>query len=111
MSNEQIQEQQDHIARLRKDVDLADSLDRLLNNKDFKEVILKGYFEKEAVRLVHVKADPNMQTPERQASVLRDIDAIGTFRGFLDLIGRRGVLARKGIDDAHAEIDMLENEE
>lgn len=110
MSNEQIQALQDSIARDRKDVELATALNRLITNRDFLKVIKEGYFEKEAIRLVHLKSDPEMQTPERQANIIRDIDSIGSFRGFLDLIKRKGDMARRGIESAEAEIESIEQE-
>ena len=57
MSNEAINAIERDIKEARKHVELGDSLERLLNNRDFKKVIVEGYFEKEAARLVHLKAD------------------------------------------------------
>lgn len=110
MSTEQIQALQDSIVNDQKHVDLASSLSRLVGNKDFIKVVKEGYFNKEAIRLVHLKSDPSMQTPERQASILRDIDAIGSFRGFLDLIDSRGAQARRAIDTAEEQIVEIEQE-
>lgn len=69
-----------------KAVDLGKALDRLLTNRDFKKVILEGYFEHEAIRLVQLKSAPAMQRPEYQAVILRDIDAIGSLRQHLDSV-------------------------
>jgi hypothetical protein len=73
-----------NIERAKELVKAGESIERLRNNVDFKEVILKGYFEREAIRLVHLKADPNMQTPERQASILLQMDAIGALSSYLN---------------------------
>jgi len=75
------------------------ALRRLRSNRDFKQVILDGYFEKEPIRLVHLKADPAMQTVLAQSSILAQIDAIGSFSNYLNTVLRRADLAVKEIDD------------
>jgi hypothetical protein len=111
MSNEQIKALQDSIVSSRQNVDMADALRRLQSNRDFKKVIQEGYFEKEAIRLVHLKADPAMQTPDKQASILRDIDAIGTLHSYFALILRFGDMSKKDIAEAEAEIEAIEQSE
>lgn len=111
MSNEQIKALQDSIVSSRQNVDMADALRRLQSNRDFKKVIQEGYFEKEAIRLVHLKADPAMQTPDKQAGILRDIDAIGTLHAYFALILRFGDMSKKDISEAEAEIEAIEQSE
>lgn len=91
-------------------LDLGNALERLLNNRDFKAVIQHGYFEQEAIRLVHLKADPAMDRPDKQACILRDIDAIGTLAGYLNEIKRRADLAKREIEDNDLMLDELRNE-
>lgn len=76
-------------------MELGNALERLFNNRDFKNIVLKGYLEQEAVRLVHLKAAPAMDSPAKQAAVVRDIDAIGAFSGYLNEIARQAELGRK----------------
>lgn len=83
------------IQNARKHIERGAALQRLMKNKDFKEIILKGFFEEEAIRLVHLKSDSEMQTAERQASVLRDMDAIGTLSGYLRGLQRQAAIADK----------------
>lgn len=93
-------------------VNIGKSIERLRNNPDFKEVVLKGYFEREAVRLVHLKADPNMQTPDRQASIIRDIDAIGAFASYLNITLVMADRAAQAIEaDTLTITELLEGEE
>lgn len=96
-NNEQIQEIEDNIKEARKRVDLGSALERLMSNRDFRKVVLEGYFEKEAVRLVHLKADVRMQGADQQKSILAQIDSIGSFRGYLDLVKHFGELAARSI--------------
>jgi len=64
-------------------VEFGSAISRLTNNKDFKRVIGEGYFEQEAIRLVHLKADENMQSVQAQASIVKQMDAIGALGQFL----------------------------
>lgn len=84
MSNTNELEQLDiSIQRAREHVEFGNALERLLTNRDFKKVITEGYFEQEAVRLVHLKADEKMQDNASQGFIVRQMDAIGTLKQFL----------------------------
>jgi hypothetical protein len=99
------------IQRDKKYVELDKALERLESNRDFQAVIHKGYLEQEAIRLVHLKAEPAMQTPERQASVLSQIDAIGGLIQYLRVVSHNAQVATKSIESAEAERDELIAEE
>ena len=85
------------IKQSQKFVDVGESLERLYGNRDFKKVILEGYFEQEAIRLVHLKSDDNMQSPDSQKSILAQIDAIGALKNHLFLLTRNAEMAGKVI--------------
>jgi len=87
-----------NIQEAKKVVEVGDSLERLRNNRDFKKVIQEGYFRDEAVRLVHLKSDPNFQTPERQQSILLQIDAIGSLDQYFRTLIHTAELAKKAVD-------------
>ena len=70
----------------RKQIERGQAVARLMANRDFKKIILEGYFKDEAVRLVHLKQAPDFQTDDKQRNILRDIDSIGTFRNYLNLV-------------------------
>lgn len=91
-------------------VDLDKALERLESNRDFKAVIVDGYLEKEAVRLVHLKANPQMQSAERQASVIAQIDAIGGLVQYFQTVSQQASMAQRAIESARAEIDALNEE-
>jgi len=65
---------------------MADALKRLHKNKDFRSVIVDGYFKSEASRIVLLKADPEMQTPENQSDVNNIITSIGGLYGYFGKI-------------------------
>ncbi len=83
------------------------ALNKLSNNKDFKSLIEVNYFEKEASRLVLLKADNNMQSDEQQKAVNKSIDAIGHFRQYLISIMQLGRMAEKAIDADEQTRDEL----
>lgn len=92
----------------------AEALTRLTQNRDFQEVILKGYFENEAVRLVHALTDPALQSVESQASLMAQMRAIAECSGYLNQVLRAGEMASKALADAEevlAELRAAELEE
>lgn len=84
----------------RETVELGNALDRLVHNPDFKRVVAQGYLNQEAIRLVHLKADPAMQRPDTQAAIVRDIDAIGALASYFNVIRRHAAMAADQMNDA-----------
>lgn len=112
MSNDTVQEIEKNIKLAKKLVDLGNAVERLRQNRDFKAVVLDGYLAQEAIRLVHLKSAPEFQTPERQSSILSQIDAIGGFTQYLNTVVQQGAAASKSIaadEEAVAEILAEEN--
>lgn len=102
MSNDAIQEIELSIKEAQKIVDLGAAVQRLASNRDFKKVVMEMYFEKEAVRLVHLKANPAMQDKERQEAIIKEMDAIGSFYQFLRTLEIQAEMARRAIDDGES---------
>lgn len=111
MSDTALQEIELSIKEAQKFVELGNALVRLQSNQDFKKIILEGYFKEEAIRLVHLKSDSNMQSAERQQGILRDMDAIGALEQHLRMVLHRADMARKAIVDAEELRDELLTEE
>ena len=86
---------------------MATALERLHTNRDFRAVIKAGYFESEAVRLVHLRGDPSFQTPERQADILKQIDAISALGQYFLTLQMKAGLADKEIEEGEAVLDEL----
>ena len=112
MNNTQLVQDLDRsIKEAKKIVDLSEALTRLGSNRDFRKVIEEGYFEKEAVRLVHLKADPNMQTAEYQAKIVKDIDAIGSLSQFFVTIKQMANIASRAlVADEETRSELLQGE-
>lgn len=96
-NTEAIQEIEKNIAQAKEIVELGNAMERLSQNRDFKKIVKEGYFRDEAIRLVHLKADPNMQTPEKQQAVLLQMDAIGAVNQYFQTIFHRAAVASKAI--------------
>jgi hypothetical protein len=111
MSNSPIQAIEENIKQAKKIVEVGEALGRLQNNRDFKRVVIEGYFEQEAIRLVHLKSDPNLQSPDSQKSILAQIDAIGAVSQYFSTVLHKASIARKAIaSDEEARDEILAEE-
>jgi hypothetical protein len=104
--NVSIEEAEKYVSRMNNVLNLT-------KNKDFIELIEKGYFEREASRLVLLKADPNMQKEEDQVAIIKSIDAIGYLRQYLRntiAIGR--MMEKSLVEDQKTKVELMleENE-
>ena len=111
MSQSEIQQLDRSIQQAQKIVDLGDSLERLRNNRDFKKIISEGYFEKEAVRLVHLLSDTNMQSLESQQSIQKQMIGVGMFHQYLQTISIQAQMAARGLAaDEQTRAELLAEE-
>lgn len=90
---------------------LSKALDRLKANPDFITIIKDGYLRDEAVRLVHLKADPVMQSVDKQTAVIRDIDAIGALASYFHTISKQGDMAEAAIEAAQVSREEILEEQ
>ena len=93
----------------KREAGLRDSLNRLLNNKDFKNLFQDEYFEKEPVRITMLRANVQLQDPKIQAQMLNDFMAIGALDQFFKTIMQRGQLADKTIQMCQEYLDNPED--
>jgi hypothetical protein len=99
------------IKEARKLVELGDALERLKSNRDFRTIVMEGYFEKEAIRLVQAKSNPALQSPEMQKSIITQIDSIGNLNMFFSTIIQQAAMARKSVEQDEAELEAIAGEE
>jgi hypothetical protein len=88
-------------------IKMADALNRLHKNKDFKRVILEGYLREHPAQLAILSADPEMATPDRQAHVSRLFTGIGALAKYFDQIFTTGDRMEYEIEQAEATLDEL----
>lgn len=91
-------------------VDEGKALDRLRKNRDFRKIIDTGYMREEAIRLVHLKGNSNVQDPRQQANIDKQIAAIGCLADFLELIAVRAEGAAEALGEAEEARAELEAE-
>lgn len=111
MSTNQVQAIEASIKAARKLVDLGDALERLKSNKDFKAIVMEGYFEQEAIRLVQAKSNPGFQSAEMQKSILTQIDSIGNLNLYFQTVAQQASMARKNIEQDEVTRDEILAEE
>lgn len=107
MSSTELQQLERSIKQAQKLVDLGESLERLRSNRDFKKIFIEGYFEQEAIRLVHLRADQNMQSADSRKSIDAQIDAIGTVHQYLQTISIQAQMAARGMEADEETRDIL----
>jgi len=88
----------------------GESLNRLRNNQDFRDVITEGYFVDEAVRLVHLKCAPAMQHQDKQEGINKAIDAIGELSQYFSKLITQAEMAKSAIDDSEEELSAMAQE-
>lgn len=108
MTTENILNQLERDAKAHKvTIDLGNALDKLRNNRDFIKLILDGYLKDEAVRLVHAKSSPALQSEAMQAAITRDIDAIGSLAQYFNTVTQQANIAVKQLQGIEAEREEL----
>ncbi len=107
MNKTQIQLLELNIQRAQEIVDMGNALERLENNRDFKKVIGEGYFNREAVRLVHLKGDSNMQSDEMNQSILKQMDGIGALNQYFRTLKHSASVAMRAIESDNEMRDEI----
>lgn len=100
-----------NIKEARKLVELGDALERLKANKDFRAVIMTGYFEQEAIRLVQAKSNPGFQSPEMQKSIITQMDSIGNLNLYFQTVAQQASMSRKNIEIDESMLEEIAAEE
>jgi phytoene dehydrogenase-like protein len=99
------------IQRAKASVELGQALERLLTNRDFRTVIEQGYFKEEAIRLVHLRADPSMTSSFMQESIVKQMDAIGALVQYFAVIRHQSAMAGRSIESDELTLEELHLED
>lgn len=108
---EQYEEVEVSIREAKKMVELGNALQRLEKNRDFKKVIIDNYLREEAIRLVHLRGDPNMQDEESQKVIFQLMDGITGLTQYCNKLRHQSYLAEKAIEDGESVLEDMRNEE
>mgnify|MGYP000860084518 CR=1 FL=1 len=88
------------IEEAKKNVERMEALDRLHNSPDFKLVLLEGFLEKEALRLVRAKAFPSIRNDEERQKFINDrLSAIAEIHSWFNQINQEGAASAAAMDD------------
>jgi hypothetical protein len=89
-------------------VNMAEALQRLHENKDFRKVILDGYFAKESQRVVMARADVNFHSEENLKQNLDAITGIGQLGAYFHKTFVFGESAYRAIEaDKETKAEIL----
>lgn len=111
--NPETQRQQIEISMedAKENVALAEALERLHQNADFKKIIVDGYFEKEASRAVLLRGDPAMVGEKEQAQVNNIITSIGGLYNFFHKVFRMGEMSAQSLEADAQTVEEIAREE
>ena len=110
-TEQQIQSIEMSMEQAKKSIAARDSFVKLLKNRDFDKLIVKGYFEDEASKMVLTKALPDMQDAESQEAIMKSIDAIGHLRQHFIAIKQLGDTAERTLKNDEATKEELLQEQ
>jgi hypothetical protein len=99
------------IEQAKKNIEKAKKLKRLQENKDFQELITKGYLYDYPAELVQSKALPQTQTSSQQKYIDYQLAGVGGFVVHMDLILTMGITAEASLKSDETEKAYLLEEE
>lgn len=109
MSQTQIEEVELTIEEARKMVTRGKMAEKLASNREFKKLVLEGYFQEEAARLVHLLGDP--AAAAHREHILRDMEGIGGLKRYLSTVVQLGRQAEMEIAECEETLDELRAED
>jgi hypothetical protein len=81
---------------------------KLKSNRDFKKVILEGYFKDEPVRLTALLGTPGMEA--HKASIIASLESISQLQQYLQTTLQLGDMAASQIGEYEVELEAIRNE-
>jgi hypothetical protein len=84
----------------------GDQLNKLTSNREFKALVLEGYFQEEAARLAGLSGDDSLNA-EQKNNVIEKIKAISHARQYFQTIQIMAFNAEREIEEAQNEIEYL----
>lgn len=81
-------------------VEASASLERLKSNRDFKKLILEGYFKDDAIRLTSLLGHPAYQDPAKRQVIYGDLHAIAGLQEYFRTVLIQGEQGQKQIESA-----------
>lgn len=110
-TQEQIKALEQNIKEAAELQNVAAALVRLQANKDFKTVIEQGYFTKEPIRLVFLLGDPTMQTAEKQADIIKQMEGVSALHQYFSTQMQVAAIAKNAVREDEQTLIELAAEE
>jgi hypothetical protein len=111
ISQENIQQINITIEELETSINKAETLRQLQENPLFKEIILEGYMEDNAIRLVHLKGASQMQDKVQQKGLDNQIMGIACLGEHFRAIYAMASLAEKRLEEYTRELEEVQGVE
>ena len=86
-----------------------EKIERLMRNRDFKELIVDGFMRDEAARLVGLSADPNLEAKD-QHDCLSMAQAGGHLKRYVNVMIQQGHTAEREIPNIEAALEEMRSE-
>jgi len=111
--DQQIEQVQVELDELREWISDYEAYQRLKENKDFQQVFTEGYFKKEAVRLVSLKANPEFVFADDKQMEFIDILILGVSgcQQYLEVLKQKAQLGYRSIEEQEDTLQELHAEE
>lgn len=110
MSLNEIEQIELTIVEARKMAKRGEQAKRLASTKDFKDLIMDGYFVDEAARLVHMSSEPTISEDIRN-TIVRDMAGPGALKRYFSTIVRMGDMAAQEIEESQETLEELRIED
>ena len=91
-------------------INLQDALQRLHTHADFQQIVLSGYFEVQAINLVSMVGQHQMQSAEHQTAIKNDMLAISGLKEYFRMLNVQGNRARQAIKDSQEALHEMDEE-
>lgn len=104
-----IQEIEVTIKELKEVVERKNAVNRLLGNRDFKKLIMEGYFKDEAARLVGLLGE--QAAAQYREEIIRSMDGIAQFKAHLRTVRQIGEAAASELAHHEQALEDLRNED
>lgn len=88
-------------------VDRKNMVNKLMGNREFKKLILDGYFKDESARLVGLLGDPAVQAHREE--IIRSMDGISQLQIYLRTVSQMGSVAERDVADYEKALDETRN--
>ena len=108
--DQEISQVKDGIAVLTEMAKKRKQFERLLENEDFKEIILEGFLKQYTLEQVSLLTNHEFQSPEKRATLQRTIEGTAVLGDYLDSYLMMSATVEQELEDAKKVLEELVQE-